>query len=1669
MQIREQNASEGSHNQLSLLGNPLLERSLGVHSACNSSRGGGLSMYVSQHKVNPQSGITRYKYIDNHAVIPHQIQLHHSTLMEVDPSNGSSEDQIHGFMIKPCQATTGVPGTAFTQMSQTFPAWCVGAASVVPEITQAYSQQFVQVQGVIQDPPVHQTSRGPLWINGFRAFKQVTGKDYDRVYPQLEGYTHIEPIDPRIPYSNIYQENKEVAQMPYYHILYYQQQNQASMYNMPCSILHYVDSAALELYHSVNGSDRVIHQLPSQANVRGWYERALSLAREKYKEKCFAEAYQILHNLHQVDPANIPVLLLLGCTCYSLSMHQLSIHYNNLILQIDPNFVEALSNLGTTYRALAQNDQTSIQDCPQERHNVNFTYHLSMAEKCYRTAIAIRPKYWDANINLSVLLCTNGRNREAVEVQNDLERLFESELEYSERFDLAASRLDVELCNISGPSNYMPGVSDLMADKRAVELLCSIEKRRIARGLAEFHPPNDGLGFTNERRRDLYYSKGCLYHAMGDIKLAKLEYHKGLAVIGIDLNCLYRDCWLGLLPQQLLTPQQALAALQSHQQNRQRQCQNKNNSCGKPLTTQQSQNTYTSCPALLLPSLSGSPLPPSIYSTSTSSILQTLAKIYQDCDQPGMSITLYYYSLGIYPTANACNNIGILLAQQRLNESINWYSFGLSLDPNHVHLLTNIGSALKDRGQINEGVMYYQKAISVRPDFYIVLVNLANVYKDLGRIQEAARLYRKSLKIMPNFAEAFCNYVNILLFMCDWTDRDESLEKMKQILYKQLTEKVNNGLRSPPTILPFHTFTYPGLEPWMIREISHRNAQKVVLNVTTSVWFPGFPDRPNIALSRILSELTSLGLSAQVSWSGYTSAQTDQDVSRFTLKNTDNRTSLLNFLLEFSMELMTMRTSSISMNYNSSGDTSNIISRFLSILSGIDPLLYDATLRLLNYPFPYRLPPPPDPIMNIGYVSSDFNNHPLAHLMQSVFGMHDRSRYRVFCYALTPTDMSPYREKIQSEADVFIDVSLWTTGEIVSRIVNVDKIHILCNLNGYTKGVRNEIFATRPAPVQMQFMGFAGTMGGGESYDPDNLRVYIDERYSDSKPQGTLIEHYFELDLTEQEKEVIDHYDSIQGCFIDYLVADEISCPRRFVCNEPLHDPEITLEPEGDPKVVNRGFVREEDDCNRVYTESILYLPHSYFVNDHRQGLREHYQEDIEKIIFGKHPPSEKYSDFEDDPDMGSDLTVEEKVLWTREQLRRVKARSKIFPMLRKDVVIYANFNQLYKIDPEIFSCWVDILKAVPNSILWLLRFPAAGEFQLGKRALELGGEEIVQRIIFTDVAPKNAHVYRGRVADVFLDTPECNAHTTAADILWSGTPVVTYPKYDFKMCSRVCSSVAAAAGSWKDTDLEEIDGKTKSVMMAKAGIRLNGAKSLEDPNLLAHWMITKSYEEYKRVAINFGITMKWEWMKIFKYRPKVSVVPVSDNLNSPKSLSKSHIDCTTAVSGSEDKGPSEPLLSSFYPSLYNPTHVYCVSTSCLAGRLRMRLFLSREHCDLFDTRKWVRCMEVAYEKAYAKFCNEREIVVRRNEVDILNSVVSWGSDLISRKDSIPGAPYIFNQARDNSVRRYDSYIVKMPPYVPKDPSRRRKNTRCIWVHEDEVTRPKNKTAAVSGGWRSAK
>ena len=93
-----------------------------------------------------------------------------------------------------------------------------------------------------------------------------------------------------------------------------------------------------------------------------------------------------------------------------------------------------------------------------------------------------------------------------------------------------------------------------------------------------------------------------------------------------------------------------------------------------------------------------------------------------------------------------------------------------------------------------------------------------------------------------------------------------------------------------------------------------------------------------------------------------------------------------------------------------------------------------------------------------------------------MFGLHDPLKVKAFCYATTASDRSSHRQQIEREAPVFRDVSSWASDKLVEQIVE-DGIHILVNLNGYFGALRMGVFAHRPALLQVNYLGFPGSLG----------------------------------------------------------------------------------------------------------------------------------------------------------------------------------------------------------------------------------------------------------------------------------------------------------------------------------------------------------------------------------------------------------------------------------------------------------------------------------------------------------------------------------------------------------------------------------------------------------------
>jgi protein O-GlcNAc transferase len=116
------------------------------------------------------------------------------------------------------------------------------------------------------------------------------------------------------------------------------------------------------------------------------------------------------------------------------------------------------------------------------------------------------------------------------------------------------------------------------------------------------------------------------------------------------------------------------------------------------------------------------------------------------------------------------------------------------------------------------------------------------------------------------------------------------------------------------------------------------------------------------------------------------------------------------------------------------------------------------------------------PVLKIGYLSADFRLHPLAFLMIELIESHDRSQFEISAYSYGVDDKTEVRNRFKKAFDHFVDIRTLNDVEAATRI-NQDGIDILIDLTGYTQSSRTGITVLKPSPIQINWLGFAGTMG----------------------------------------------------------------------------------------------------------------------------------------------------------------------------------------------------------------------------------------------------------------------------------------------------------------------------------------------------------------------------------------------------------------------------------------------------------------------------------------------------------------------------------------------------------------------------------------------------------------
>ena len=114
--------------------------------------------------------------------------------------------------------------------------------------------------------------------------------------------------------------------------------------------------------------------------------------------------------------------------------------------------------------------------------------------------------------------------------------------------------------------------------------------------------------------------------------------------------------------------------------------------------------------------------------------------------------------------------------------------------------------------------------------------------------------------------------------------------------------------------------------------------------------------------------------------------------------------------------------------------------------------------------------------IRVAYLSADLREHPVGHLLAGVIEHHDRRRFETYGISIGIDDGSPQRDRLKGAFEHFVDVRGWGTAQ-VAQWIREHEIDIAIDLGGYTSDARSDILAMKPAPVQVNWLGYPGTMG----------------------------------------------------------------------------------------------------------------------------------------------------------------------------------------------------------------------------------------------------------------------------------------------------------------------------------------------------------------------------------------------------------------------------------------------------------------------------------------------------------------------------------------------------------------------------------------------------------------
>jgi len=422
----------------------------------------------------------------------------------------------------------------------------------------------------------------------------------------------------------------------------------------------------------------------------------------------------------------------------------------------------------------------------------------------------------------------------------------------------------------------------------------------------------------------------------------------------------------------------------------------------------------------------------------------------QRSDLAGAAIC-YHRAVRLRPSDSSAQiDLARVLAEQgQIQEAIEHYRRAVELGPDGAWNHIALGNALLRNGANDDALASYQQALGVSPDLAEAHSNLGEALRRQGRLPEAVAACQRAVALKPELAEAHNNLGNALR---EQDKREQAILHYEQALHLNPGwPEVHNNFaialqeqgRSAEAIMHYERALF--LKPNLAE--AHQNLGSALAQ----------SGRIEDAIAALRHALT---LKPDYPEALIQLAHLNGEICDWRHRESEEAQ-----VLDLNCRYPGLVPPFNLLTQQSTPDEQLLCARQWSrkIAHGRSPAL---SHKRSHSPGKIRL----------GYLSADFRDHPVAYAITETIERHDRTRFEVFGYSYGPNDGSVLRRRLESAFDRFVDLQAAGNDEAAHQI-HADEVNVLIDLTGYTRLARPRILVSRPAPIQVNYLGFIGTMG----------------------------------------------------------------------------------------------------------------------------------------------------------------------------------------------------------------------------------------------------------------------------------------------------------------------------------------------------------------------------------------------------------------------------------------------------------------------------------------------------------------------------------------------------------------------------------------------------------------